>query len=128
MYMKIDELDFVNAFDRMNRSDNFSVIGRRMLFEYLTGVEDDVGEEMELDVIAFCSSFTEYESIDEYCDTYDSSPLTRDRLNHAVKEEDIDYLREILGHKHHAVITWFNHPLVGYGGYQKTFRMILSDA
>ena len=70
---------------------------------------------------------TEYESIDEYCDTYDYSPLTRDRLNHAVKEEDIDYLREILGDKHHAVITWFNHPLVGYGGYQKTFRMILSD-
>ncbi len=127
MYMKIDEQDFVNAFERMNRSDNFSVIGRRMLFEYLTDVEDDVGEEMELDVIAFCSSFTEYESIDEYCDTYDYSPLTRDRLNHAVKEEDIDYLREILGDKHHAVITWFNHPLVGYGGYQKTFRMILSD-
>lgn len=127
MYMKIDEQDFVNAFERMNRSENFSVIGRRMLFEYLTDVEDDVGEEMELDVIAFCSSFTEYESIDEYCDTYDYSPLTRDRLNHAVKEEDIDYLRETLGYKHHTVITWFNHPLVGYGGYQKTFRMILSD-
>lgn len=128
MYKKIDEQDFVNAFERMNRSENFSVIGRRMLFEYLTGVEDDVGEEMELDVIAFCCSFTEYESIDEYCDTYDSSPLTRDRLNHAVKEEDEAYLQEILGHKHHAVITWFNHPSMGYDGYRKTFRMILSNA
>ena len=66
MYMKIDEQDFVNAFDRMNRSENFSLIGRRMLFQHLTDVEDDVGEEMELDVISLCCAFTEYQSIDEY--------------------------------------------------------------
>lgn len=132
MYKMIDEQEFVNAFDRMNRSENFSVVGRRMLFEYLTGVEDDVGEEMRLDVISLCCSFTEYESIDEYCDTYDYSPLTRARLNHAVKEKDEAYLQEILGDKHYAVITWFEytkeytHPILH--GEPKVFRMILSDA
>tara|TARA_R100000084_G_scaffold73870_1_gene33123 strand:+ start:163 stop:552 length:390 start_codon:yes stop_codon:yes gene_type:complete len=128
--MKIDEQDFVNAFDRMNRSENFSVVGRRMLFEYLTDVEKDTGKEMELDVISLCCAFTEYESIDEYCDTYDTSPLTRNRLNHAVKEilpDEPNYLEEILRHKHQVVITWYEYPKYIVHGDPKIFKMILSD-
>lgn len=49
---------FNDAVQRM-RPDNFSYEGRQALFEYLTNLEADTGEEIELDVIALCCDFSE---------------------------------------------------------------------
>ena len=68
MYQTISEYDFIEAFREMNRENNFSYDGRKTLFEYL----EESGEEIELDIIALCCEFTEYENIDEYLKEYDS--------------------------------------------------------
>ena len=72
MKKTIDKSEFVRAFDDYNRSNNFSVAGRESLFDYL----EDVDENMELDVIAICCEFTEYENFAEfqadYGDEYES--------------------------------------------------------
>jgi hypothetical protein len=70
MKTTITELDFKYAFLNANRGDNFSYEGLGALFEYLERLEDDIGEEFELDVIAICCDFTEYESIQECADEY----------------------------------------------------------
>lgn len=62
--------EFVDSFDRCNRSNNFSVQGRAALFEYLEQLEDDLGEEIELDVIALCCEYSEYESAVEAARDY----------------------------------------------------------
>jgi len=49
---------FRDAF-RAIRPDNFSYEGLAVLFDDLTQYEDDCGEELELDVIAFCCDFVE---------------------------------------------------------------------
>lgn len=54
---------FEDAFKRADRFDNFSYEARRALFDYLEELEQDLGEEIELDVIALCC---EYQEID--CD------------------------------------------------------------
>lgn len=70
MKQTVNEYDFVNAFDKANRSENFSRQGRGELYDYLLQWEEDLGEEIELDVIALCCEFTEYESVEEYNEAY----------------------------------------------------------
>ena len=70
MKTTVNEYEFVQAFDDMDRSANFSRPARFALYEYLTDLEEDIGEEIELDVIAICCDFTEYESLDELIDAF----------------------------------------------------------
>jgi len=44
---------------RQVRPNNFSYEGLQILFEYLEQFEDDTGDELEFDVIAFCCDFAE---------------------------------------------------------------------
>ena len=60
MKQTINQYQFVDAFVHMNRGENFSYEGLRVLYEYLTDIEEDTGEEMELDVIAICCEFQEF--------------------------------------------------------------------
>lgn len=58
MKQTINETDFIDAFNRI-RPENFSYEGLQKLFEYLEQLEQDTGEELELDVIAICCDYTE---------------------------------------------------------------------
>ena len=55
-----------------NRPNNFSRAGLMALWEYLEQYEDSTGEEIELDVIALCCEYMEYDSLKEYNDAYDT--------------------------------------------------------
>lgn len=59
MKQTITETMFKDAFVRMGRQDNFSYDGLSALFDYLTDLEKDTGEEMDLDVIAICCDYHE---------------------------------------------------------------------
>jgi len=50
--------NFADAFKDI-RPNNFSWEGLRLLWDYLEQLEDDLGEELELDVIAFCCDYYE---------------------------------------------------------------------
>jgi hypothetical protein len=54
----------------MNRKENFSYEGRKALFEYLEQLGEDCGQEVELDVIALCCEYSEYESLAEFQKDY----------------------------------------------------------
>ena len=51
--------DFREAFRSCGRADQFSHEALEVLFDYLEQYEDDMGEELELDVIALCCDFSE---------------------------------------------------------------------
>lgn len=67
---KVSFNDFLEEFKEYGREDNFSYQGKKALFEYLNELEEDLGEPMELDIIAICCDFTEYESLEEFNDDY----------------------------------------------------------
>jgi hypothetical protein len=69
MKQSINMYDFERAFKNFER-DNFSYDGLKALFEYLEEYEDSTGEEVELDVIALCCEYMEYDSLKEYNDDY----------------------------------------------------------
>ena len=69
MKQSVNMYDFERAFKSFER-DNFSYDGLKALFEYLEDYEEDTGEEVELDVIALCCDYMEYDSLKEYNDDY----------------------------------------------------------
>lgn len=62
MKQSITVSQFHNAFISMNREDNFSYEGRHALFYWIVDLDEQIGTETELDVIALCCEFTEYDS------------------------------------------------------------------
>ena len=52
--------------------NNFSYEGLHALFDYIEQVEDDIGEEFELDVVGICCDYTEYDSLDDFNADYSS--------------------------------------------------------
>jgi hypothetical protein len=72
MKQTINFYDFEQAFKQHGRIDSFTYQGLKALFSYLEELEDDMCEELELDVIALCCDFTEYESLEEFHQAYDA--------------------------------------------------------
>jgi len=103
MKQTIDLNGFHQAFTDYGRGDQFSYEGLGKLFEYLQDLEDSTGEEMELDVIAICCDWSEYESA-----TKAVLDMTNWKPNQSVDEDEqeeqaLEYLRECSN-----VIDWLD--------------------
>jgi hypothetical protein len=59
MYQTVNFQNFCGAFSSHDKDVNFSYEAKRALFDYLEE------EEVELDVISLCCSFTEYQNLAE---------------------------------------------------------------
>ena len=70
MIQTINEYDFKDAFRNGQYKNNFSYEGLGALFEYLEEYEDSTGEQVELDIIALCCEYSEYEDLEEYLKDY----------------------------------------------------------
>jgi hypothetical protein len=87
MITTVNLYDFREAF-RIYHANNFSYDGLAALFGYLEDLEEDTGEPMELDVIALCCDYTEYESLADYQENYGSAAYPT--------MEDIEYVTEVI--------------------------------
>jgi predicted ArsR family transcriptional regulator len=59
MKQTINHSEFTAAFHRCGRGEQFSYEALSLLFNYFEELEEDTGEEIELDVIAICCEYTE---------------------------------------------------------------------
>jgi len=50
----------------MGRENQFSYKGKKALFEYLEQYEEETSEQLELDLIALCCEFSEFENLEEF--------------------------------------------------------------
>ena len=58
MKQTINASAFIDAFHAFKRYDQFGYKALQILFSYLEELEQDTGEEMELDVIALCCDYS----------------------------------------------------------------------
>lgn len=65
--------DFLEEFEKHGREDQFSYEGKKALYEYLNELAEDLGEPIELDVIALCCEFSEYKNLKEFNRDYSYS-------------------------------------------------------
>ena len=86
MKTTVTEDAFRSAFKAI-RPNNFSGAGLSALFEYLEQLEDDIGEQIEFDVIGICCDYSEYESATEVASAYG-------QIEYTDEAEALDYLRE----------------------------------
>jgi len=87
--------DFWEAFRKIC-PDNFSYEGLQALFNYFEDYEDQTGEEIELDVIAICCDFTEYESLEEFQGEYGEEYETIEDIENSTLVIPIDDERFII--------------------------------
>lgn len=71
MKQTINEHEFVKAFDDYDRGNNFSVAGRKAMYNWFVEYEEACDTNVELDVIAICCEFTEYEGMKELKESYE---------------------------------------------------------
>ena len=84
MYITINSAtEFMDEFARMGRGDQFSYEALQALFEYYDELED-----FELDVIAVCCEWTEYESEEDALEYYGSEDIDELQNKHFMLEID----------------------------------------
>ena len=69
MKTSIYRWDFIDAFKNL-RPNNFTYDGLNALWSWITEMEEESGEEYELNVIELCCEFTEYQDIEEINEVY----------------------------------------------------------
>ena len=69
MKIVINEHAFVDAFMKC-RPNQFTHEGLSALFEHLEQLEEDMGIDMEFDVIGLCCKYCEYDSLKEFQNEY----------------------------------------------------------
>ena len=82
--------DFQRAFVDMERDNHFSYEGLKALFEYLEEYEDSCETELELDVIALCCDFTEYDNLKEFQNDYSEDYKSIEDIEHNTTVIPID--------------------------------------
>mgnify|MGYP003658815060 CR=1 FL=1 len=89
----ITKSSFQDAFHEMGRGDQFSYKGLIALFDYFEMLEEDTAQKIELDVIAICCEYSEYDSLkdfqNDYGDEYESLEDIEDNTS-LIKIEDTE--------------------------------------
>lgn len=80
MKQTIGKGQFRDAFQNMNRGDNFGYDALGALFDYLEEYEDSTGEEIELDVISLCCEYTQYADLEEFQSNYSDDYKTMEDI------------------------------------------------
>lgn len=70
MIIQVTEQMFIDKFRDIGRTENFSNDGLRALFMYFEDIEESMGLDIKLDVIAICCDYSEYDSWEEILSEY----------------------------------------------------------
>jgi hypothetical protein len=90
MKTTVSNYDFHQAFRKQGRADNFTREGLNIIFNYLEELEEDTGQEIELDVVGICCEYIESDCADVFND-YNLEDSTDDS-----NEELADIARDFL--------------------------------
>ena len=85
MIQRIGFCQFCDAFRDMGRNEQFTYEAKRALFDYLEELGEDIGEEIDLDVIALCCEWHE-ETLEDVLHYYDLESLEELEENTTVLE------------------------------------------
>jgi hypothetical protein len=95
MYQTITKYDFTEAFKRMGRGDQFSYAGLQSLFDHLEELEEEDGIGMELDVIALCCDYEEWDTALDTAIEYGFNPGEySDKEEEDMLDDALEYLND----------------------------------
>ena len=89
MKKTINKYDFERAF-KESRPKSFSYAGLDALYKYFEEYEEATDIEIELDVIAICCQYTEYENLEEFNIDYDTNMKSIEDISDFTEVINID--------------------------------------
>jgi hypothetical protein len=110
----VNEYRFMDAFRGSDTyKNNFSYHGLKALYEHLDQLSEDTGEDIELDVVAICCDYSEYDSALECATEYGYKDLDDENIadEDAQEADALEWLRdrtqviEVEGHDYSKGIT-----------------------
>ena len=66
----VNPSDLYHMACRMDRGDNFGYNGWRAIGDYLESLSDDLGEDIEVDIVGICCDYAMAESADDFAEQY----------------------------------------------------------
>lgn len=99
LIQKFDSSDLYHMAARMGRADSFGYDGWNAIGEYLEQLSEDLGEDIEIDVVGICCEYSIADGVEEFWNEYGkySSIDSKEweQMNDAEKLEAVeDYLNE----------------------------------
>ena len=92
MIQTVNNSAFHDAFNRMDRGNQFSYEALNLIYEYMESIESDTGEQIELDVIAICCEYSE-QTWQEIAESYDID-LSDWETDEDKQQAVIDYIND----------------------------------
>ena len=90
MIQTINEYQFADAFHKAGRGNQFSHEGLKALYDDLELYAESSGDPIELDVIALCCDYAEYESLKDFQEDYGEDYQSIENIEHATQLIMID--------------------------------------
>ena len=87
---------FYDAFYNSSYKNNFSYDGLKALYAYLVDYEEETGTEIELDIVALCCDYTEYDDLFEVIEAYSLQLDLSDLDLNDLEPEDLENIKNQL--------------------------------
>lgn len=86
---------FINMFEQYGRGDQFSGDGLIALFDYLDQLSEDLGQDIQIDVIGLCCEYSEYDNLQDLADAFNTA-FTEEQLQDVEehKEDILEYFTD----------------------------------
>ena len=68
---EVNEYEFRNSFKESQYKNNYSMEGLYTLYHYLNDLSEEIGEDIEFDIVAIACDYNEYDSLEEALKQYD---------------------------------------------------------
>lgn len=102
---KISSSDLYHMACRMDRGDNFGYKGWNAIGDYLENLSDDLGEDVEVDIVAICCDYSMAESVEDFWDEHgEYSSIDSDEWEEMDEKEKLDAIEEYLQDRTSLVI------------------------
>ncbi len=93
----INSSDLYNMACRMDRGNNFGYDGWLAIGDYLEQLSDDLGENIEVDIVGICCEYSMAESVSDWWEECgDYSDINLDEWEEMDEEEKLEAIEEYL--------------------------------
>lgn len=93
----VNPSDLYHMACRMDRGHNFGYNGWRAIGEYLEELSDDIGEDVEVDIVGICCEYSMSEDVSDWWDEYgEYSDIDSNDWENMDNDEKLEAIRDYL--------------------------------
>lgn len=81
---------------RMDRGHNFGYNGWNAIGEYLEQLSDDIGEDVEIDIVGICCEYSMAESVQEFWDACELPTVSDEEWQDMDDDKKLEAIRDYL--------------------------------